>query len=158
MRGRNPMGIGRGSFVTLLVCVSQVVSCGGGGGGRASQITVGPNAILNGGSASTANSHWSSNCFVQVELAANGDFRFAVTDTSGTTFSGGGTWTASGTDSATMNSGAPGLQGFFVVTSLTQISGSTSSGHFTAGVIVANTNGQQNLGTCSFTLQNGVIP
>jgi hypothetical protein len=49
--------------------------------------------------------------------------------------------------------------GFFWVSALTNISGPNSSQTFTAGVTVEDsTSTTQNLGTCTFTLQQGSLP
>ena len=136
-----------------------VLSGCGGGSGSHNQNNQGPTAILNGSTTAAATNHWAApNCGVQVELTADGGFLFAVTDISGTTSAGGGGWTASGNNGLTVTGAGSGLGGFTWVSSLTGISGSTSSGSFSAGVTVTDsTNTSQNLGTCSFSLQSGVI-
>ena len=128
---------------------SLMLACGNANGTRNS---VGPTAILNGSALSSASSHWmSQNCAVQVELTSDGAFISAVTDQSGTTTNSEGTWAPSGSSGAT----ATGQSVW--VDSLTNIAGSTSAKSFSAGVSV-DEGFQQSLGTCSFTLQSGVIP
>lgn len=139
------------------VTILMLAGCGGGSGSD-STITAGPRAVLNGSSLSSDKSHWSSNCGTQVELAADGGFKWAVTDTTGTTSSGSSNWSASSGNGAVINFGGTSLGGFSWVTDLTNISGSAASKHFTSGVDVADANGSQNLGTCSFDLQAGAIP
>ena len=144
----------------LLVFLSLMTACGGGGGGSSSNASnngpsnVGPTAITTGSSLATATSHWvAANCAVSVELTSDGGFEYAVVDTSGTTSTGSATWSTSGTSSAIINGGS-----FFWVSSLTNISGSTSSGSFTSGVTVTDqTNTSQELGPCSFNLQSGQL-
>ena len=128
-------------------------SCGGGSSHpqNSPQNTIGPTAILNGSALASVNSHWVANCAVQVELAANGEFRSAVTDVSGTTYSSSGNWAASGTSDANAS-------GYYCwVTELKNISGSTSSQTFSAGVYLY-CGSSQYLGVCSFNLQSGAIP
>src|SRR5438477_3748380 len=132
--------------------LTALATCCGGGSHSQQGPTAGPTAILNGSTLATVNSHWvAQNCGVKVELAANGEFRSAVTDTSGTTHSSSGTWTASGTNSADTGGS------FGWVNRLTNISGSTSSQTFSAGVDVY-LNYQQSLGTFTITLQPGGLP
>ena len=134
----------------LSVLIPLATSCGG--GSSHTQNTVGPAAIINGVTLATVNSNWAAqNCSVKVELAANGEFRSDVRDTSGITTSSSGTWTPSGANSATTTGGGAWVD------QLTNISGSTSSRAFSAGVGVYDTY-QQNLGTCTFTLQSGALP
>ena len=132
-------------------------ACGGGYGGSNPTSPTGPNAVLNGSTLATATSHWaSSQCKVQVELTGDYGFWSIVVDSSGTTSSGSETW-AVGPDANSVTVG-PG-SGFFWVSALTNITGSTSSQTFNAGVTVDDSsNTHQNLGTCSFALQQGKLP
>jgi hypothetical protein len=147
-------------FAGLLVLGSFLSACGGGYGGNNPAPPTGPNAILNGTNHTTATSHWvSSQCKVQVELTTDYGFWSIVVDTSGTTSSGSETW-AVGPDpnSITVGPGS-GVGGFFWVSALTNITGSTSSQMFTAGVTVDDSsNTHQNLGNCTFALQQGNLP
>jgi hypothetical protein len=135
-------------------------ACGGGYGGSNPISPTGPNAVLNGGNLATATSHWvSSPCHVQVELTSDYGFWSIVVDTSGTTSSGSETW-AVGPDpnSVTVGPGS-GLGGFFWVSALTNITGSTSSQIFTASVTIDDSSStHQSLGNCTFALQKGNLP
>lgn len=113
----------------------------------------GPNGILNGASHAVATSHWvSARCNVQVELTSDKGFWSIVVDTSGKTSSGSETWTV-GPDSASVMVGpGTGLGGFFWVSALGNITGSTSSQTFTANVSVKTVSTSQSLGNCSFAL------
>jgi len=145
-------------LLVLLTFCTVLAACGGGTmGSSGSQNNVGPTAITNASSAATMTNRWASpSCAVQVALATNGEFRFAVTDTSGTTYSGGGTWVASGKDSATINFGGAGIF-FLSVGSLAGIHGSTSQKSFTSVVTILSSNGTQGSGTCTFSLVDGAI-
>jgi hypothetical protein len=106
-----------------------------------------------------ATGHWvATSCGVQVELTADGKAWTVVIDTSGTTSSGAETWTA-GTSSSSISIGpGSGQGGFFWVSALTNIKGTTASEAFSADVTVGDsTNTHQDLGTCSFTLQTGPL-
>jgi hypothetical protein len=147
-------------FAVLLAVGLFLSACGGGYGGSNPTSPTGPNAVLNGSTLATATSHWvSSACKVQVELTSDYGFWSIVVDTSGTTSSGSETW-AVGPDpnSVTVGPGS-GVAGFFWVSALTNITGSTSSQTFKAGVTVDDSsNTHQNLGTCTFALQQGKLP
>jgi len=148
-------GLGsRCSFLLVLLCL--MTACGGGYNNVPNNgpNNVGPTAIITGSSLATATGHWAAaNCAVSVELTGDGGFEYAVTDTSGTTSRGYTTWSASGASGAVINGGD-----FLWVSSLTNISGSTSSGSFTSGVTVTDqTNTSQELGSCSFELQSGPL-
>ena len=115
--------------------------------------------ILNGATHAAATSHWvATSCGVQVELTADGNAWTVVVDTSGTTSSGAEKWT-SGTSANSINIGpGSGQGGFFWVSALTNIKGTTVSEAFSADVTVGDgTNTHQDLGTCSFTLQTGPL-
>jgi hypothetical protein len=122
--------------------------------------TTGPDAILNGSSLSSATNHWvSTSCNIQVELTSDKGFWSIVVDTSGTKSSASEMW-AVGPDANSVTVGpGSGVAGFFWVSALTNMAGSTSSQSFTAGVTVDDsTNTHQNLGNCRFTLQQGSLP
>ena len=139
-------------LVGLLLVTPMMTGCGNSG----QKLTQGPNAVLNGGSIASATSHWVAQaCGVQVEITSDGGFYSVVTDTSNTTWSGVGTWTASGANGL-VTSGF-GAEGFFWVAELANISGSTSSGAFAAVTTVDGTGTQQTLGNCMFALQQGAI-
>jgi hypothetical protein len=148
-------------FCALLVVASLMSACENNSSSNTSTSgTTGPDAILNGSSLSSATSHWvGASCKVQVELTSDKGFWSIVVDTSGTTSSGGEMWAVGpNANSVTVGPGS-GQSGFFWVSALTNISGSTSSQTFTAGVTVDNsTSTTQNLGTCTFTLQQGSLP
>ena len=147
------------SFAGLLGLGLFLSACGGGYGGGNTPPATGPNAILNGATLATATSHWvSSQCNVKVELNSDYSFWSIVTDTSGTTSSGSETW-AVGPDpnSVTVGPGS-GLGGFFWVSALKNITGSTSSQMFTASVTVETSSTPQSLGSCTFTLVQGNLP
>jgi hypothetical protein len=140
-----------------LLCLA-ITGCGSGGNSNSTPaVTAGPQAILNGNSLTTATSYWvGSNCALKVEVAADGGLWSYVADSSGSKTTAGETWTASGTNGL-VTSGALGAP--FVISKLTNISGSTSSGKFTAGATVVDSSStEQVLGTCSFSLQNGKMP
>ena len=143
----------------VLLALGLLLSACGGGDGFVHILPTGPNAVLNGDTLATATSHWvSSQCTVQVELTSDHSFWSIVVDTSGTTSSGSETW-AIGPDplSVTVGPGS-GVAGFFWVSALTNINGSTASQTFTAGVTVKSSNTPQNLGNCTFALQQGRLP
>ena len=145
-------------WVVLLMVSSLATSCGG--AQSSGQITPPvSHGILNGSTAASANSHWLAHpCGVQVELTQDGKAWTVVIDTSGTTSSGGETWTiGANANSITIGPGS-GLANFFWISDLSNINGSTSSEVFSADVTVANGSGsRQDLGTCSFTLQTGPL-
>lgn len=119
----------------------------------------GPDAILNGGTLATATSHWvSTQCNVQVELTSDYGFWSIVVDNSGTKSSGSFTW-AIGPDpnSVTVGPGS-GLAGFFWVSALKDITGSTVSQTFSASVTVESQSTPQSLGSCTFALTQGNLP
>lgn len=117
----------------------------------------GPNAILNGTALALATSHWvSTDCSVQAELTSNYGFYSVVVDTAGTTSSGPEVWAVgSNPNSITVGPGLGGLVGFFWISALDNITGSTSSQAFTATVVVQTGSTSQTLGTCAFVLKQG---
>ncbi len=144
----------------VIALCSLLSACGGGSFNQ--QNNVGPTAILNGGTLSTASSHWvGQNCSIQVELTADGGFWFWGRNISGITVSGAGTWSVDPTDSASalMPNEMSGLEGTFWATQLKSIQGSTASRSFTADVIVALNagGGNQQLNSCVFGLQSGAM-
>lgn len=145
--------------IALLGVVGALVSCGGVSGANSPGNTIGPTAILNGPTVPTANSSWvASDCGVKVELTRDGGFVFAVTDTSGTTSGAQTTWSASGSSGASIVP-VSGPDGLAWVSTLANISGSTSSRSFSAGVTVVVIGfDTQYLGTCSFSLQPTTLP
>lgn len=113
----------------------------------------GPNAILNGASLAAATTHWvSARCNVQVELTSDKGFWSIVLDSSGKTSSGNETWTPGPDPTSVMVGPGTGLGGFFWVSGLGNITGSTSSQTFTANVSVKSVSTSQGLGNCSFAL------
>jgi hypothetical protein len=146
--------------VGLFVLSLFLSACGGSyGGSNPIPPTTGPDAILNGATLATATSHWvSAPCNVQVELTSDYGFWSIVIDNSGTKSSGSFTW-AVGPDpnSVTVGPGS-GLGGFFWVSALKNITGSTSSQMFTANVTVETQSTPQSLGSCTFTLMQGNLP
>jgi len=137
-----------------------MVSCGS-GSQSANPAPPSSQGILNGETHATANSHWvaASPCGVKVELTADGNAFTVVIDTSGTTSSGTETWTIGSTSSSIRIGPGSGVQGFFWVSALNNIQGTTVSGAFSADVTVGDNgfNTFQDLGTCSFTLQTGPL-
>jgi len=136
-----------------------MASCGG---SSQSMTTTPPSSqgILNGQTHATATSHWAAtSCGVQVELTADGNAWTVVIDTSGTTSSGSETWTVGASSSSITLGPGSGLGGFFWVSALTSIKGTTASEAFSADVTVGEggTGTHQDLGTCSFTLQTGPL-
>ena len=113
----------------------------------------GPDAILNGASIATATSHWvSTHCGVQAELTSDYGFYSVVVDSAGTTSFSTETWAVgSNANSITVGPGN-GLVGFFWISALGNITGSTSSQAFTASVTVQTGDTQQGLGNCTFAL------
>jgi|HubBroStandDraft_1064217.scaffolds.fasta_scaffold180658_2 hypothetical protein len=111
-------------LLALGTSTSLLVACGGASSPKYTGPTAGPTAILNGPSTSSATSYWSSaNCFLKVELGADGTFIGDV-NTDGTWTMTPGNWTASGSSSA-------GTTGNTVwIDALTSIEGSTYSGSF----------------------------
>jgi len=133
--------------------------CGGSTGSSTPPLTAGPNAVLNGATLATATSHWvSAQCHVQVELTSDNGFYSIVVDGRGTTSSGPEKW-ALGPDanSVTVGPGA-GLGGFFWVSGLKNIAGSTSSQTFTASVTVETGSTNQSLGNCTFAWAQHNLP
>jgi hypothetical protein len=135
-----------------------MVSCGS-GSQSANPAPPSSQGILNGQTHATATSHWvATSCGVQVELTADGKAWTVVIDTSGTTSSGAETWTAGASSSSISIGPGTGQGGFFWVSALTNIKGTTASEAFSADVTVGDsTNTHQDLGTCSFTLQTGPL-
>jgi len=143
-------------FFLVTTLVFALLSCGGGGGGNNGAnpaITSGPRAILNGSSLATATSYWiSQNCSVKVAVAADGGLKATVTDTSGTTYTSGGTWTAADNNGLTVSESG----GSVYLSRMSNISGSTSAGSFSAGLVFSvQSTGDQNIGPCTFSLQQG---
>lgn len=134
----------------LGLCLS---GCGGGSMSGPPPLQAGPNAIWNGAALAAASSHWASTqCRVQVEVTSDFGFWSVVVDNSGTTYSASGKW-AVGPDSNSLTTNlGTGLVGFYWVSALKNIAGSTSSQAFTADVIVETGSTPQNLGTCTFVL------
>ncbi len=134
-------------------------ACGGGGSGKIGSSggnqspPAGPNAILNGAALASATSHWTSaKCGVQVELTSDNGFYSVVVDSSGKTSSGTEKW-AVGPDPNSVTVGpGNGLGGFFWVSALKTITGSTTSQTFSANVSVETGSTIQSLGVCTFVL------
>jgi hypothetical protein len=146
--------------VTFACLKLLLTACGGGRSGSNSQVSIGPDGILNGSTLASASSHRvSQQCHVQVALTADGGFWSIVIDAGGTTTSMGDTWTV-GPSSQSLTAGpGGGASGFTWVSAMTNISGSISSQRFSVGL---NTNNgsdvPKSLGTCSFALQQGGLP
>jgi hypothetical protein len=149
------------SFAALLGLSLFLSACGGGYGGtnNNSPPPTGPDEISNGATLATATSHWiSAPCKVQVELTGDSGVWSIVVDNSGTTSSGPETW-AVGPDPNSLTIGpGSGFGGFFWVSALGNITGSTSSKMFTANVTVETQSTPQGLGSCTFTLTQGNLP
>jgi hypothetical protein len=146
------------SPVALLWLGLVLSACGGGSGGKNMVVPqTGPDAILNGAALATATSHWvSTNCSVQAELTSNSGFYSVVVDSAGTTSSGPETWAVGpNANSVTVGPGLGGLVGFFWISALDNITGSTTSQAFTATVVVQTGSTSQTLGNCSFVLKQG---
>lgn len=139
----------------LVALASFLLACGGNTNSHPIPL-VGPKAILNGTSLSTATSHWVAKpCGVQIELTSDQGFWSVVTDSAGTTSSASTTWVA-GADGDSLTVGfSSGLKGFYWVAELTGITGSTPSQQFTANVIVESQSTPQTLGSCTFVLIQG---
>jgi hypothetical protein len=152
-------------YIALIWASLVLSACGGGsgnatgGGGNTMVPQAGPNAVLNGASLATATSHWvSTDCSVQAELTGDHGFYSVVVDSRGTTSSGPEAWTVgSNANSVTVGPGVGGLAGFFWISALDNITGSTSSETFTAGVVVQTGSTGQSLGTCAFVLKGGAL-
>jgi len=145
-------------FVGLLAL--GLSGCGGyGGNNNTPPPATGPNAITNGDTLAVATSHWvSAQCNVQVELTSDYGFYSIVVDNSGTKSSGSFTW-AIGPDATSVTVGpGSGLGGFFWVSALKDITGSTASQMFSASVTVETQSTPQSLGSCTFTLMQGNLP
>lgn len=137
----------------LLALGLLLSSCGGGGSGAMGSQS-GPYAVSNGATAGAATTHWTApECGLQIALTNDYGFYSIVVDTSGHTSSGPETW-ALGTNanSITVGPGVGGLGGFFWVSALGNIAGSTASQSFSASVTVETGSTHQSLGTCTFTL------
>lgn len=135
-------------------------ACGGSpGGSNPLPTAAGPNAILNGATLATATSHWvSAKCGVQVELSSDNGFYSIVLDNSGKASSGPEKW-AIGPDSDSVTVGpGTGLGGFYWVSALKNITGSTSSQTFTANVTVETGSTNQSLGSCTFASAQHNLP
>lgn len=136
-------------------------ACGGGGHGTIGSQSpqAGPNAILNGATLASATSHWTAaKCGVQVELTSDFGFYSVVVNSSGTTSSGPEKW-ALGPDSSsvTVGPGDGGLGGFFWVSALKTITGSSTAQTFSANVSVETGSTVQSLGSCTFVLVQGKL-
>jgi hypothetical protein len=140
-------------IIAMIVVTLSMVSCGGG----QTAPPPGSQGILNGQTHAAATSHWvSTNCNVSVELTSDGNAWSVVRDTSGTTTSASGTWTA-GPSAGSITINAANALGFSI-SSLTNIQGTTASGTFSADVtVVDNSNTHQDLRTCSFSLLTGPL-
>jgi len=137
-------------------------ACGGGGSGTIGGNQTpqnGPKAIVNGATLAAAANHWvAARCNVQVELTSDYGFYSVVVDSAGNRSAGTETW-AVGPDPNSVEVGpGNGLRGFFWVSALKTITGSTGSQSFTANVSVETGSTAQNLGTCSFVLAQGKLP
>ncbi|MGO9339296.1 MAG: hypothetical protein ACLPY1_17510 [Terracidiphilus sp.] len=120
-------------------------------------VSKGPNGVLNGTTLAASTTYWNStNCSVEAELSADHGFWSVVVDSAGTMSTGGEEW-AVGPDanSVTVGPGNGGLQGFFWITALGEITGSVASKTFTATVTVKTGDTPQVLGTCTFDLKQG---
>ena len=147
------------SFAMLLGLGLFLSVCGGGSGSSTPLPTTGPDAILNGATLSAATNHWvSTQCRSQVELNGDHTFFSIYVDKSGRMSSGSEKWSVGNdSNSVTVGPGDGGLGGFYWVSSLREISGSTSSKTFTADVSVETGSTNQTLGSCTFSLmQNGL--
>ncbi len=146
------------TYVTLFVILylSAVITGCGVGTSSDSGPTSGPSAITNGSSLTTSTTYWDSqSCTVKVQLTTDGTFVSVMTD-SGRTFTAQGLWTANGNDLQTDLDSAP--SGFFLVTSMSNIAGSTKSRSFSAGVTTKDDTGtSRTIPSCSFTLQQGTL-
>jgi hypothetical protein len=111
--------------------------------------------VLNGASLASATSHWvAKQCGLEAELTNDAEFYSVVTDTAGITYSTDGQLAIGpNTNSVTVNS-----QYGISIVSLGNISGSTTSGAFTAIVKVSVNQNVQTLGTCGFVLVQKGIP
>lgn len=154
---RNKVRIVTLRLAALLTSGLLLAACGSYNGNSTTTGSSGPTAILNGATLATANTHWVSQaCNVQVELTADGGFWSIVADISGTTTSMNNTWTIGSTPNNITIGPGSGEASFTWVSSLTNISGSTSSKSFSAGVTtLSGSDIQSNLGSCEFTLSNG---
>jgi hypothetical protein len=144
-------------FAALLGLGLFLSACGGGGNGGIGSGTIGntqqtgPNAILNGATAATSTSHWASTqCRVQVQLTGDHGFWSIVLDNTGRTSSGNFSWSVGPNPNSVTVNGGSGLGGFLWVAALGNVTGSTSSQRFTAGVTVQPNS--QYLGICTFVL------
>jgi hypothetical protein len=149
----------------LLALASFLTACGGSSSSSTGISTGptqqnGPNAVVNGASLAAATSHWVSNsCHVQVELTTDNGFYSVVVDNLGHTSSGPEKWAiGANANSITIGPGNSGLGGFFWVSALGNIAGSTTSQSFTANVSVTTNTTSQNLGICTFALAQKSLP
>lgn len=139
-------------------------ACGGGGKGTIGSASgsqppqTGPNAILNGAALSSATSHWSSaRCGVQVELTSDYGFYSVVVDSSGKTSSSPEKWAVGPDPNSVMVGPGDTLGGFFWVSALKTITGSTTAQTFSANVSVETGSTSQSLGICTFVLVQGKL-
>jgi hypothetical protein len=108
---------------------------------------------MNGGTHTSATGHWeATNCAVKVELTSDHGAWTAVTDRKGTTSSGTETWSLGANQNSVLIGPGNGLVGFYWVSALADISGSTASKAFTATVTVRTGSTSQGLGSCNFAL------
>jgi len=149
-------------FAGLLGLGLFLSACGGGGNGGIGSGTIGntqqtgPNAILNGATGATSTSHWASTqCRVQVQLTGDHGFWTIVLDNTGRTSSGNFSWSVGPNPNSVTVNGGSGLAGFLWVAGLGNVTGSTSSQRFTAGVTVQPNS--QYLGSCTFVLVQGKL-
>jgi hypothetical protein len=133
--------------------ITFLSACGGGGSLTAPMPTP-ATGIMNGATHASATSHWeSTNCTVKVEVTTDHAAWTSVTTNKGTTSSGSETWSPGATQNTMLiGPGNSGLGGFFWVSGLASISGSTASSSFSATVTVESGTTSQVLGTCSFAL------
>jgi hypothetical protein len=154
-------------FAAILVLSALMVSCNGNNNTTVSGTNSGPDnpgsdnggntlAILNGETLASATTHWVSQaCNVQVELTSDGGAWSIVVDPSGARSSVAHNWVAGPyPDSAKIGPGST-VAGISWISSLTNITGSTSAKSLSADVTVQNTTSSRGLGNCSFTLQPG---
>jgi hypothetical protein len=140
-------------------------ACGGGGSGKIGSGTgsnqspqTGPNAILNGVALASATSHWTSaKCNVQVELTSDYGFYSVVVNSSGTRSSSPEKWAVGPDPNSVMVGPGDTLVGFFWVSALKTITGSTTAQTFSANVSVETGDTAQSLGSCTFVLVQGKL-
>lgn len=137
--------------IFLTACATSNNSSKGGGSND-----VGPQAIINGQTLSSANTHWvSSNCGIpiDVELTLGDDgFKSNITDSNGYSHEYTGSWTPSSNGQSVTITYPAGTNTSDAVVSLINIAGSTSSAGFVAGV---NDGYGISIPTCVFNLAGG---